>query len=384
MRNLCSVVLLFLCLSVCAIAEESRILMDSFINGQSVRLVFDTGAEGPVLFRQAAIRLNLSIKEPPSDVTVEPGKVKFSLTEECRFQLIEGGVESPLRFAVIDIPDYLSRDFDGVMGWGGLKHLMLEMDLSSRKLNFRETLSFDKSKWKCLDIRTDLNILVVKTSNEDTKQDLLLIDTGSPGGLTIKKELWQQVAGDTSNQNTTLSAIFTQGAGLVVDKERWLRKLAFGKLPLREIPVEMGLESHPALINEGVDGILGMWGLSCYTWIVDGPAGKIYFRDNDLKRVPEKYEYNRLGAVFVPEDIQKTNALIAHVIKDGAAYAAGIRDGDVLLRIGQLDVTKWRTDPNVMPLSRFLEKPAGTQLDLVLMRDNKKMEITVTLEEIFK
>lgn len=384
MKCLNFVILFFLCLSVYAIAEESRIFMDCYINGQSVKLAFDTGAEGPILFRQAAKRLKLSVKEPPGDISVEPGEVKLALTEKCQLQLAEGAAESPITFAVVDIPDYMNFECDGLIGWGGIKNLMVQLDPLSKSLKVQEVIKFDKSKWKCLDIRTDLNILVIKGSNENTTRDSLLIDTGFSGGLTVRKELWQQLTGDETLQSTTLTAIYSPSVGLTVNKEKWIHEVNFSDLKLRDIPVQTGMEAYTAMMKKDIDVIMGMWGLSCYSWIVDGPSGKIYFRENDLKRIPEMYDYNRLGAVFVPEDIQTTNALIAHVIKDSPAYTAGIRDGDELLRIGQLDVTKWRTDPEVMPLSRFWDMPAGTEMDLQFMRDSKVTEITVTLEEIFK
>lgn len=379
-----SVFLVFFCLSFQTAAEDTRIFMDSFINGQRVKLAFDTGAEGPMLFRTAANRLKLSIQEPPADVKIEPGKMKMALAEKCRFQITEGGTESSIQFAVVDFPDFMRFGFDGVLGWGGLKHAMFEMDAASRRVDVYDTINFDKSEWKCLDIRTDLNVLVLKTSSQDTTQDFLLFDTGSSDGLTITRQLWSPLVGDNDNANTTLSAVIYPGVGLVVDKEKWMRKATFGTIAFEDLPIGMGADAHPWLMKEGIDGILGIWGMSCYSWIMDGPAGKMYFRENDLKRTPGKYEYNRLGAVFVPEDVQATNALIAHVVKDGPADAAGIRDGDELLRVGEIDVTKWRTDPAVMPMTRFWERPAGTEIDLVLMRDGKKLEITVTLEEIFK
>jgi hypothetical protein len=259
--------------------------------------------------------------------------------------------------------------------------MMIEMDPSSHRVNIRNNISFDKSQWECLDIVKDENILIVKTSNEDTAQDLLLIDTGDPKGLIVKKELLQQVKED--NTNTTLSAMYYPSMGLVVEKEKWVNEVHFGDLTFREVPVKMGMESYQALMEIGIDGILGMWGLSCYQWIIDGPEGKIYMKPNDLTRTPEMYEYNRLGAVFVPEDIQTGDALIAHVIEGGPGWRAGIRDGDELLKIGQIDATQWRTDPDVMPLGQFWSKPAGTVIDLVLLRGDKKINISITLEEIF-
>ena len=135
--------------------------------------------------------------------------MKLRLTEQCKFQLIESGTESFIQFAVVDVPNYLSSECDGVLGWGGLKDLVVQMDPSLRRVKIRETINFEKTEWKCMDIRTDLNILVVKTPSDDTTQDSLLIDTGFSGGLTVRKELWQQLTNDETNQNTTLLAIYT-------------------------------------------------------------------------------------------------------------------------------------------------------------------------------
>ena len=358
--------------------------MDCSVNGQSVQFMFDTGAEGPMLFRKTAGRLNLTIDEPPDDVVVEPGKMKAGFTEPCRFQLIEGGTESEITFAVVDIPEFLNTDIEGILGWGGLKHNLVEINPSLKKAMIRTSLDFDKDQWMCLDIRTDLNILVVKTASQNSTDDLLLIDTGSSNGLTVGKQLWPLLTDDETNQKRTLLSVYYPSAGLIVEDEMWVQKMDFGELSFSQIPVTRGLEAHIWLTNENVDGILGMWGISCYQWIIDGPAGKIYYKQNDLIRIPQTYDYNRLGAVFVPEDVQTTNELIAHVIKDGPAWRAGIRDGDELLKIGSLDATKWRTDPDVMPLSQYWERPAGTIIDLVLLRDGEQKKIAVRLEEIFK
>jgi serine protease Do len=85
--------------------------------------------------------------------------------------------------------------------------------------------------------------------------------------------------------------------------------------------------------------------------------------------------------VFVPTNAQ-SNDLTAQVVDGTPAQAAGIRVGDVLLKIDEVDVTKWRTDPTVLPLSRFLARPAGTKLNLTLRREGEIFKITVTLRDI--
>ena len=89
-----------------------------------------------------------------------------------------------------------------------------------------------------------------------------------------------------------------------------------------------------------------------------------------------------MGAVFVPQG-DESDLLTAQVLPQSPAYQAGIRNGDVLLKIDDLDVTKWRTDPNVLPLSRFWKRPPGTKLKLSLSRNDKPFKTTVELKDIF-
>jgi C-terminal processing protease CtpA/Prc len=74
--------------------------------------------------------------------------------------------------------------------------------------------------------------------------------------------------------------------------------------------------------------------------------------------------------------------LVAHVVKDSPAYRGGVRDGDILLKVGLRNVTLWRIDPSILPLSRFWNQPAGTKVKLTLKRNDQQYETTVTLEEL--
>ena len=88
-----------------------------------------------------------------------------------------------------------------------------------------------------------------------------------------------------------------------------------------------------------------------------------------------------MGAVFTPVDLESED-LIARVVGGSPGWEAGIRNGDVLTRIGELDVTKWRTDPNVLPLARFWSRAAGTKLDLTLRRGKQVFKTEAVLRQI--
>jgi len=74
--------------------------------------------------------------------------------------------------------------------------------------------------------------------------------------------------------------------------------------------------------------------------------------------------------------------LIAHVLERSPAAEAGVRNGDVLLKIGERDVTGWRTDKNRGQMKDASQSPAGTKMELTLLRDSKEIKITAVLRDI--
>lgn len=361
-------------------SSNGRITFNAHVNGQPVLLAFDTGTDGPILFRRAAERLELEVKEPPDEYQPGPGKVKIAIAKECLVEF--GDVTWYLNFGIVDLPGFIHSEIDGLIGWGVISQNIVEISHAPNKFKVHDKLTIDPSQWLCYEIRSDLNQLVMKMPKRGGGHSHVLIDTGTHTGVSLSSERWQQSIHD--RQNMTLSALFSPGKGLLVIEETWAKELVLEGLTLKEVPVSKGVEAGKGIIKERLDAIFGEYAISCFSWIIDGSAGKIYIRPNDLTRVPERYSYNRLGAVFVPQDIRTSNALIAHVVEPGPAFNVGIRNGDVLLKVDDVDVTKWRTDPSVMPLSRFWKQPAGTTLNLGVMRDYKKQQVTVTLQEIFE
>jgi hypothetical protein len=208
---------------------------------------------------------------------------------------------------------------------------------------------------------------------------MISIDTGTSFGVQLAKKEWDVWRNVHKTNSTTLSAVYFPYSGLKVYEDCWADKLIIGNFSIRNIPVTQSY-SDMALQFKSYKATLGLFAFTRLEIILDYRNSTMYTRD--ISNPTVHYQHNRVAAVFVPNNPAKDIDLVAHVVPNGIAYQAGIRDGDILLVIDDLDVTKWRTDPDILPLYRFWSKPHGTKLKLELKREGNPFEVTVVLQDI--
>ncbi|UCD51296.1 MAG: PDZ domain-containing protein [Phycisphaerales bacterium] len=367
------------CLCSATLAAD-RMMMEVTIAGRTAHLALDTAAEPLCLFDAGARRLGLEIEPPASDVPAAPGGVVPGRTEECDIAI--GPNSGRLRLPVVPLPGYIEPDVDGLIGWDVLRRFVIRIDAVHQKVSVANQVPPEALNWPCWKIRPDARRLVVEIPTHEPVPETIMIDTGSPSGVMLAPQRWQQWTEAHPHQPATLDASFFPGIGIVVSEERWARTFALGEMAFHEVPVGDYTAMIQHFPGQRHAATLGLRAVRRLSWLIDAPNGKVYFQSHGSPAGPNTYEYNRLGAVFVPGDGQG-DVLVAHVVQGGPAHRAGIRDGDRLLRIDELDVTKWRTDPRILPLSRFWSRPAGTALGLGLQRDEKTLDVTAVLEDIF-
>jgi Aspartyl protease len=365
-----------LVLPLATVYPDDKLRLAVKVNNYPVELEFDTGADHTALYRSVAERLGLKITELNADKALPAGHIAVEETEEC--VLDAGAGPQRFRFGVVDDPPHVKPGFDGYLSWNAVSNLVLQLDMRRAVCKFLlEPPSGRKlcSKWK---LSRNSRLLVFECSNgRETAR--IGIDTGSSSGVWLSSERWQRWRAKRAMQPATLEALWFPSDGLVVGEVLRAKKIVIGGIALQDVPVSKA--SPSAEIGfENCDAIFGLYVFKQRNLIVDGKSGWVDMCP--IKHSSDGYAYNLLGAVFAPKDLERTDDLVAHVIKDSPSYRAGIRDGDVLVKIGLLNVTKWRTDPTILPLSRFWSQPAGTKLKLTLNRGDKEFETTVTLEEL--
>jgi len=364
-----------------ACAEDDRILWpDVKINGQPVRIALDTGLDLPVvLFSTTAERLGLKVLPPDLNYHLKPGEVRARYTEVCSVDI--GTTNSKTAVGVVEMPSYC-HDIDGLFGWPLVSQNILKIDAVEDTVEFLDAVPVNPA-WMKIGLLTNSDLLDLEIPDKSGAKAIIFIDTGFSDGVKLVPPTWRKWKAAHTNSPITLTAYFTPSLGLVIEEESWAKEISLGPLTLTDVPVMEADSTQTALTKAFPDtryeATFGLSALKRLDIIIDGKHGIAYLK---LKKSPAlPYEHNRLGAVFVPRDAQRDD-LVAHVVDGSPAYAAGIRIDDVLLKIGELDATKWRTDPNVLPLSRFWNSPAGTKLELTLKRGDKIFKTTAVLRNI--
>jgi hypothetical protein len=357
------------------IRAEDRIPIDAKINDRPVHLAFDTGAEMSVLYRAAAERLGLRITKAEHEGPIPSWRVPLDVAEPCNF--VVGGVSQKATFGIIDAPPHLLSDIDGVIAWSSMRNQVVRLDFERNIFESSNDLPAEIERWAKWRLVSHALVLVFEcTDGRETAK--IGIDTGSPEGVWLSRERWEKWRGERAKQAGTITAVRCLADGVVTHEVLRAKKITMGGLALNDVPVSMGCPSIDAVF-EHADAVLGLFALKQLKVVIDGKNGVLY--TSPIDHPSAQYNYNRLGAVFVSNAPDASDDLVAHVVGKSPAYRAGIRDGDVLLKIGELDATKWRTDPRILPMHQFWSQPPGTRVTLTLKRNDQPYTTALALEE---
>jgi len=359
-------------------ANENRIWLDAKINNQPVRLIFDTGCNTVVLFRSTAERLRLQITPPPPGIKPIPGTVLDGYTNSCELKLWNQTIKT--RFNIVNMPKIADSEVEGLIGWPVLRSNIIEFNAKKGRMQPLSRLPAKVKSWQKFPIRSNSGCLVLEIPRADGGTDKVIIDTGSSEEVSLSSKLWRQWREEHPNDPITLTAYYMPGSGTVIAPVMWATRIHVGPIELRNVMIKEANITETAIGGSNFLASLPMEALERKGLVVDGKGGYAFLSpQNSSADLPV---YNRLGAVFAPSS-PDTDDLIAHVAKNSPAERAGIRDGDILLKMGSRDMSDWRDQPTpkTPPLT---EQPEGTKLVLILKREDVSYETTAVLEDILR
>ena len=348
---------------------------DANINGHRVALVVDTGAEMSVLFRQTAIRLGLKVDEWPSDQPVEPGRVGIGTAEECTITILSKTFLG--RFGVLDLPPFARIKEEGILGWPAVKNNIVHLD--GLHFRFLREVPRETSGWLTLPLRPNRLTLGIEIGSRAGLTESVEVDTGGHFGVSLASPAWRAAAAAHPHRPKSLEGYYMPGAGLLVQEQAWADRVSLGPLTLTDVPIREANVSKSSGKGPGYRATLGQAAMRRLDLVVDGTSGVAYLQPKKTQGGP--VPHNRLGAVFLPRDPGKSDELTAHLLDGGPAHEAGIRDEDKLLRIGDIEVSRWGSGA-ALEAGRFWRRPAGTTFVLTLRRSAREFQATVVLRDL--
>ncbi len=351
---------------------EERIWLKAKINDKPVHLCFDSGSGTSALFPAAVKRLGL--KFVPAPTNDNSHGVLAGDTEDCTLTLY--GTDCKMSFRVLDLPAYVNSDIDGLIGWDIFSPNVLRIDAVAKEVTPLSKVPKQATLWAQFSILalTNSGTLDLQIPHSDSSKGVLCVDTGDFHGLALPEPEWHRWKEAHPHAPITLDTEFTFSGGFSVIEEAWAGQISVGPMALAGVPVTGPNTLGATRWGARYEGTLGLAALKRLDFIADGKNGVAYLRAKKTR--PTAYTHNRLGAVFVPTATQ-TNQGVAKVVTGSPAYDAGVRDGDVLLRVDNIVVKGWNSG-----WRNCFYLPAGTRLKLTLKRDEKIFTTTATLREI--
>jgi hypothetical protein len=368
--------------SLSAGGADARIPLEAKINGRTAALALDTGAGVRLgLFSFATEKFGLKVEPPAPGLTADPGEVLISSTRISTLEIF-GSRHSNQLFPVIDVPAYLAGGgIDGLVGWPTFRDGVLDLRIADRRVDAHSGVPPAEVKdWLKVPIVAGANHLKLELPAADGAAGrVILIDTGDPTGVSLNAERWRIWRAAQPGLPTTLSAMYMPGSGLVVREETWAESILLGGLEIRGVAVRLSNRTQEAAGGSDYAASLGLGALERLDLVADGKSGVAYIRARGER--PPSMPHNRLGTVFVPRS-GDSDDLVATVAQGSPGQAAGVRDGDLLLAIDGGDVTRWRSQPAILPFSQYWERPAGTRTVLTLRRGGETITATAVLRDI--
>jgi hypothetical protein len=370
---------------------KDRPILEARINDQPVRMTLDTCTSRLVVFAHVADRIGLKYHKPHGfdPNRVRPGRVPLFRSDTCTVRVENSGhlpvkidnADGRRRVWIAEIPAGLRfPDIDGIIGWPNLSRNVLHLDWGQSTLESLSQVPARALPWHSFRLYPPpgVQVLALRVSESSSfKKKAVYLDTGDPGGVKVSSGLWEEIVGQHPGLPVAIGGYYTPADGCVLLRICWLKTLKLGDLTLHDVPVSEMPQKQQGLPSCWAS--VGLYGLTRLELFIDARHDRAYAR---TKRDYSKgYDYNRAGAVFLPLN-GRSSDLVATVLEKGPAWEAGIRNGDRLLRINGRDVTGWRSDPNLTKGPSSFAKPAGTKVNLTILREGQPKEVTVVLKEL--
>jgi hypothetical protein len=357
----------------------------TYIDGHPVELFFDTGVGAPLVLSADYVKrigLPMAVAAPVEEADPIPGRPGLGFTAPCKLTYF--GVENQLAAVpFFEMPANVPRGgggFEGMVGWPYMRNSRWSFDLAAGQYCQLAAVPAAVKKWQQFQIWDADNTLSMILPSDPRGVERVIVDTGNPSGVELPPDQWREWVKAHPDAPLTLFLDYLPGQKVRCALESFAPTFPLGTLVLHDVPVAEADPSYYQVEAQPGEKVvaIGLAALARMEVVLDPAERTAYLRESRHPAPP--YLHNRIGVVFYPVD-DAGSALIARVVARSPASLAGIRDGDMLLRVDRQPAGAWRTD-GVLIKRMNGRVPAGTRVLYTVKRGAAVLEIGVTAREI--
>ena len=261
--------------------EKNCIYLYARVNKtDSIKFLFDTGADGSVINKQSVNKLNLKL----DGKSLNQGSNGLNEVESSSENEITIGSITKKNVLLTIIP-YETNSFDGVMGTNLMQGYIIEIDYNKQLLHFhsKDDKNIDYKNYTKFKLYTKGYPTIIKSSmivNGKKYKGFFGLDTGADDPLTLASPFARK--NNFINKAPNIGSASFQGSDGSINELQIILvpEIEFAGKHLYRIPTALSNAKEGIDATENLAGFFGNAFLNKFNIILDYDNGNIYFKLN--------------------------------------------------------------------------------------------------------
>lgn len=349
-------------------------IVEARVNGQTLRLIVDSGADQNVLSAQAVARLGLATSR--QTVSGQGAAGAFGAVPWVDLGAVGIGdvrLRDQVAF-VVPLPE--ETNADGILGLPLFARYTTTLDYAAGELRLEAPRAFQPpADLTALPLRQQGGKLLLRATVAGV-EGWYALDTGAGNAATmftptVERERLRAAFPQRLRMMTGISAGGTTRGDLVRVPE-----VRLGPYRLERVVVELSLAEAGYFAHPPADaqGNLGgeLW--RRFTTTIDLPGGRVFLRPNGAFADP--FAATRSGLVAYRQD---GRLVVADVVAASPAASAGLSVGDAIVAVNGVQASAWTASA----FRDLLSAAPGTSIGFgVVGKDGKERQVTLVLKDL--
>jgi len=311
---------------------------------EPLNFVFDTGASTAVLDENVAKKIGIKADyQQPTEGAAGTEMYNIALSQKYHIGSISVHNAHTVLVDLERLSKRSNQQIDGIIGNNIMQQYVTQIDYDNNVIklyNDAEEIQ-GKDAYKTVEATFDysqipqVNLEFTLTNNQKFKGNFLF-DSGANMTFLLNTPFVKEKNMESLMEKT----IENKAEGLTTSSNFKIGKVAglqFGDFTFGEMPIDLSNSKAGVMASAEYTGILGIKIISRFNTILDYKQKKIYLKPSDSFK--KTFRFPRSGISLAREaDMIK----VSNVITAAEAYEKGIREGDQLLEINDVDVKSVR------------------------------------------